>query len=108
MDQFKIKDLLKWLGYIDIVAGSLGSVFLAFHYGQTVDDINLYFSYVSYERDWVLTLGLFAGSFFGVMALFAILMGLAEILEGEEQKETAAAKLVETAQETAEQSEEHL
>lgn len=108
MDRFKIKDLLKWLGYIDIVVGSLGSVFLAFHYGRTVDDINLYFSYVSYEQDWALTLGIFAGSFFGVMALFAILIGLAEILEREDQREIAAGKRTDTVNKTAEQTGEHL
>ena len=79
-----MKGLLRFLAFIDLIAGTIGSFVLANHFGRTISNFNLYSSRIYYDRDWALTIGIFAGSLFGVLVLFAILMSLAEIREAQE------------------------
>ena len=74
-----MKSFLKNLSYVVLVLGIIGSISLAYYNGNV---LNL--RYAEYERSWPLTIGIFAGSLIGILALFGILNGISEILENQE------------------------
>lgn len=85
-----MKSFLKGLSYTILVLGTIGSFCLANVFGKELT----YSSYLgkSYTiRDTGLTIGIFAGSLISTLILFAILLGLASILENQE---TLSTKLV--------------
>ena len=80
-----MKSLLRGLAFFDLVIGTIGSFVLAHHSGRTISDFSLYSSRIYYGRDWALTIAVFIASLFTVLALFAILMSMAEIMETQER-----------------------
>ena len=77
-----MQKMLRALAYIDLILGTIGSIVLAKDLGRTAD---IYLSGVYYERDWILTICIFFGCFFGVLVLFAVLFSVAEILDAQER-----------------------
>lgn len=73
-----MKDLLKWLSYIDAVLGTIGTFLLAKDLGDG-----------RYYRDWGLTISTFCAGIFSVLVLYAILRGISILLEKMESIEWA-------------------
>lgn len=69
----------RWLGYITIVLGVMGSIFLAYQFGNVVDFE--YASHVYYARNWGLTCLYFCTGCFSSVLLGTIFIGMAEIMD---------------------------
>ena len=75
-DRDSVKSVCRVLAYIYLCLGSVGSIALAYFLG-----------YSRYERDWVITWGVFLGSLLRVFIICAILFALASIIEAFEETE---------------------
>lgn len=74
----------KWLNgfaYTVFILGCVGSCILAYYGG--VQEYGSYYTY--YDRNWALTIGIFAGCFISTTVISIILWGLVEILTNQEK-----------------------
>lgn len=67
------------LGIIIFILGTIGSIYMAYQFGNVVDF--KYASKIYYERNWFLTIIYFIGGAFSTVLLGSIFIGLAEILD---------------------------
>ena len=79
----KYKRLCRGLAVAVLVLGIIGSIILAFKYGEVkeVSYSRYYGASGEVKRDVVLTLTILVSSIFGTTVLYAILAGLGEALE---------------------------
>ena len=77
-----MKKLLSALATLEAIFGGIGCFIIAYQAGNVVDFTFQGTTY--YERDWGLTIGIFLGSAFTVLVVFAILVSLCTILENQD------------------------
>ena len=74
----------KWLNgfaYTICILGCVGSFFLSYYGG--IQEYGSYYTY--YDRNWALTLGIFAGGFISTTVISIILWGLVVVLTNQEK-----------------------
>lgn len=76
-----MRDWCTKLGIAVAIWGTIGSIALAFTYGQKVELSGTYIQIEHATRDWPLTIALFLTSMFSVVVLTTILLAISTILE---------------------------
>ncbi len=79
-DRDSVKSVCRVLAYVYLCLGTIGSIALAYIFGNTVDYVSDY-GRTYYERDWGITWGVLLGSLLSVFIICAILFALASIIE---------------------------
>ena len=76
-----MRDWCTKLGIAVAILGTIGSIAIAFTYGQKVELLGAYLEVEHTTRDWPLTIALFVTSMFSVVVLTTILLAISTILE---------------------------
>lgn len=77
-----MKEKARVIAYVHLILGSIGSLLAAFLGGRTAYEYS--YSGVRYDRNWLVTIVIFAGAMIAVITLYVILMGLYEVLQNQE------------------------
>ena len=80
MNRDSVKSGCRILAYIYLCVGTIGSIALAYIFGNRVDYVSDY-GRTYYERDWGITWGVFLGSLLSVFIICAVLFALVSIIE---------------------------
>lgn len=78
MKETKTSELCKTVAVIFLIIGVIGAFAVAWQFGVTSE---VGYKTIHYERNWVLTIALFLGTFFVSFACFTMFSSLAEHLE---------------------------
>ena len=77
----KMKSCLNGFAYTVFILGCIGSCILAYYCG--IQEYGSYYTY--YDRNWALTIGIFAGCFISTTVISIILWGLVAVLTNQEK-----------------------
>ena len=75
-----MKSFCKSLGTLVLLVGTIGGTYIAAVCGKSIDYVHF-----ELERDWGLTIALFASFFLSSLILYVILAALGEVLENQEK-----------------------